>query len=961
MNTAQDQIWNLIQSSSLLTAEQIAAMRSVYESPGDDGVSDSGNVLDGPGQLLDWLTDKGILSPFHKEVIGAGSHGPFVYGDYLLLDRNTSRANGECSTYTARHLPTGHGVQLKFLGGDEEHDIDRWRELTEWINRRQAVRSANIPTIHQAVVLPSYRFIVSESPPGECLLDRIPVKSRLPWKKSCKIIGYLAEALVAIHEKELWHGNLWPGNVQILSNGGAVLMWDFDGDSAIQDDDSLEELPMHYQSDNALNQHADWYGLGCVLYRLLSGKTPGWQESDKKRIEYLNRLVKYEVPKPIIKLCHYLTTTVRDESIDPDHVFDVLKQELKRDTFAVPAKLLPETYPSMVQHVQKTIQPGELPELLINGKSNESQVADTMPRFVTDETNDAKPRSVTSTPKRRKKNLLYLGIACATSIAGLGVVALLLFLSSRSGDPGNTSVSSANQNSNAENSSTDEDSNNNSDENNAEDVDVRVPSGWLNQKLVDDNDELLWESPTNGFAMDWSGVPSAPDFVLTIRGSDLLVHEAALSILRSLGPDVQQLVSDWETQTGFKLSEIQQLIVSLHSRGGAQFESFFVVRLNNKLSSDVFANRFKSAAQKIEPGDGQYFQSEPYCYYVPTAPDIDSNTFYVSSPDFLNAVISQGQSQFGGSMRRLADQVDSARHVNLFFNPKILSNEQSQALFKGNLEKMRRPLMFFFDERVNGVLLSFHMEDDFYWEMRLDRSPDIEPTELKRSIDEQFRETRDTLVSYVTSLSDSPYWSRVKQRFDNMINYVYRYSRVAVENGETVANGWLPASAAHNLLAATELSLSAAPGMDSVVIVEKSPQTLQELLDKKRNLTITSSPDLVNLLRDLQSEIQDDYPNLPFDFEIRLMGSDLSEEGITQNQRPGDITMPDNSLAEILTEICFQANPEKNAKSPRDELCKLVWVIADNPDQPGNKIVLITTRKAVSANGYDLPKAFQPE
>ena len=40
---------------------------------------------------------------------------------------------------------------------------------------------------------------------------------------------------------------------------------------------------------------------------------------------------------------------------------------------------------------------------------------------------------------------------------------------------------------------------------------------------------------------------------------------------------------------------------------------------------------------------------------------------------------------------------------------------------------------------------------------------------------------------------------------------------------------------------------------------------------------------------------------LPFEFEIRLMGGDLREEGITQNQRISNFEMSDQALSDVLT------------------------------------------------------------
>ena len=88
------------------------------------------------------------------------------------------------------------------------------------------------------------------------------------------------------------------------------------------------------------------------------------------------------------------------------------------------------------------------------------------------------------------------------------------------------------------------------------------------------------------------------------------------------------------------------------------------------------------------------------------------------------------------------------------------------------------------------------------------------------------------------------------------------------------------------------------------------------------------------------------------------MGNDLSKEGITQNQRPSDFVLEQKPLSDILTEIMVKANPDKNITGPDDARCKMVWVIADDPDDPNRRIILITTRAAAEANSYVLPEAF---
>ena len=143
--------------------------------------------------------------------------------------------------------------------------------------------------------------------------------------------------------------------------------------------------------------------------------------------------------------------------------------------------------------------------------------------------------------------------------------------------------------------------------------------------------------------------------------------------------------------------------------------------------------------------------------------------------------------------------------------------------------------------------------------------------------------------------------------------------------------------------------------------MSQSPKTIEELLATKRDLEDANPPDLNVLLENLKNDILSDFPKLPFEFDIVLNGTDLGADGITRNQRPTALDLKQKTVSEILTSIMFLANPDKNAVDTKDVLCKLIWVIKPDPDQPNKKTIEITTRKAAAAKGYTLPAAFTPD
>jgi hypothetical protein len=168
--------------------------------------------------------------------------------------------------------------------------------------------------------------------------------------------------------------------------------------------------------------------------------------------------------------------------------------------------------------------------------------------------------------------------------------------------------------------------------------------------------------------------------------------------------------------------------------------------------------------------------------------------------------------------------------------------------------------------------------------------------------------------------------------------------------------------AAHNLIAASELAVAFSAGISTATTVQKNiPQTLEALLATKRDLNIANPPDLNVLLAELVSEIKDDFGKLPFEFNIRLLGGDLEKDGITKNQRPSELVISQKSFAEILTSIMVKANPDKDITGASDPNCKLIWVLADDPDVPGQKAILITTRAAAATKNYELPAPFLTE
>ena len=312
-------------------------------------------------------------------------------------------------------------------------------------------------------------------------------------------------------------------------------------------------------------------------------------------------------------------------------------------------------------------------------------------------------------------------------------------------------------------------------------------------------------------------------------------------------------------------------------------------------------------------------------------------------------------------LRRIVQTVDTDRHLNLIFLSTNLSNPSSQAWMQGAWQPLWQPLQPVLMGGIQAGCLSVHVDEDLFVEFVAKGQISQSPAQLAGYLEGALPTWQSQIERGVASLPSNPYWEQVRLRYVTWVREGFLLSRVGVESNLAKINAWLPGPAAHNLVAGTELALStiAGPVTESKVVDTEGPlpQNMAELLQQNVDFSVSSN-DMINVMGDLQISISDRFKSLPFDFEIRLMGGDLREEGITQNQRISNFEMNDQPLADVLTGLVVAANPDKASESPADERQKLLWVAVPDPDDETKTVILITTRKAALRNSHPLPEVF---
>ena len=144
------------------------------------------------------------------------------------------------------------------------------------------VRHENVVQVYEVAEQP-LPYLVMEFIPGETLQQRLDRVGPLDVPEVVRIGRQIAEGLAAAHATDLIHRDIKPGNVLLEGGQQKVKITDF-GLARAADDASISQsgiiagTPMYMAPEQAqgetLDQRADLFSLGSVLYQMVAGRPP---------------------------------------------------------------------------------------------------------------------------------------------------------------------------------------------------------------------------------------------------------------------------------------------------------------------------------------------------------------------------------------------------------------------------------------------------------------------------------------------------------------------------------------------------------------------------------------------------------------------------------------------------------------------------------------------------------------
>jgi len=944
-----DELWQLLVRTRLLAPDAVAPLRAEHAAAVAAGGDGSTKGLAG------WLLNRGLITRWQAKRLVIGDTGPFIVGDYRLLERH--ERDGDGLLFTARHEPTGRLVTLMLLNAKRCRDRDVWAAI---VARTAAAHATTDPTTSRTWSLEQQdgaTFIVCELVAGTNVADELERLGPLPPQQAGVLAWQIAKAVGELHARGGVHGQLSldmlrrepppPGGGE---RNGRVRLLQF---PLAGDPHALPSLPAGdveaglarlgrraaylapelIQRGGPADARGDVYALGGILHALLSGQPPHWDGGAVTAVKAAAALGPAPLPDSV-----------------PQPLCDVVATMLARD----PAKRYAD---------------GRVAAAALAGALGLAMPADEPAVTVAAPTSRPATRAAAARPKPGRWLAVIGGLAAGAALLA-GVVAMMSRMPvgpapgadankrttprrvAGSQDPQPAGAAVAVGEPSAALASTAPQT--------AQQTETGGPAApppvAVAEEIVN-NPDLPWASPTHGPPPALAYLPPGSQLVLLARLAAVEADDEGALFRRSLGPEAEAACDTLITLCGGDTAAIDLVQAGWQAEGPDEVVGGYAVWFTpgHVAPADEAARAAAWGPTTTETIEGEtVHHTKALSLWTPArergralvvAPRIMVARADVvgdrGAKELLIARIIRETKPLADDdsaplkaalprdLETLVGMLDADRHLTLWAAPHFLLTS-GRPVLAGPLAKLAEPLDSLFGNGLQAVALSLHFGPAAYVEMDAVATLDVPPKTLAPAVAGRVEGLADRVEAYCTALSPDPYGRVLAAQL-----------RSGAEGKGVVLNAYLPRHAPHNIALAAELALAQTPG---AAVASGSPTPTpaaapQGALGKLgRTMTLTFAKD--NLERSIQMVAEE--TGVP----MEILGGDLQLEGITKNQSFG-LDERAKTAAEILRVILAKSNPDG----------KLVYVVQE---KDGEEWVLITTRAAAAKRGDTLPPAFAP-
>lgn len=491
-------------------------------------------------------------------------------------------------------------------------------------------------------------------------------------------------------------------------------------------------------------------------------------------------------------------------------------------------------------------------------------------------------------------------------------------------------------------------------------------------RLVDSKD-APWAPPQTPQPIALDLLPPGGQLFVVIRPADLIRSQSSSTLVATLSKQFafDQLFKEVSEASGQPVDSISSLTVAFYNAPSPEQIPLRATRV--ELAAGVGLDKLKAdwsvTSEAIVGQERLLVNDKDMAYYV--AKDASPNSitqFSFGSAAQMKEVaeLSGGAAALNAQFKQLHAKSCQQYPLVILGSPRYLFTE-GRGLIKTLPKRLQNQIEPILGKDSRAGLLQTALKEQWYWELQLIGQTDAESPRLVTKLNEEASSVSGRVEQWLVEQSPHPYWRALALRFPQMLRTWREYSRFGLEDGVAIANGYLPTDAAGNLLIASWVAAQDASTLAGNMTTATSSNTTptaptmspEELLNKPIRLIFDQEP----IERALALVGEEANTGVPAASQLRfeLDGGAFERAGITRNQQVREFKIDNKPMRDALTEIAKRGNPVTTVKDTREIDQKLIWVVRDDPQNAGKKMISLTTRDTANADKIMLTKEFAPQ
>lgn len=494
----------------------------------------------------------------------------------------------------------------------------------------------------------------------------------------------------------------------------------------------------------------------------------------------------------------------------------------------------------------------------------------------------------------------------------------------------------------------------------------------LERFRIVDSKEALWVPPALPEPLALDLLPPGAQWYVQLRPAEILANKESRALYETLRKQFQldKLLGEIVTYTGQPLESIATVVTAFYN--AAAPEDFPMMAMRVELTRgqplDQLKESWKATSEAVEGQEKLYVAEGDRAFFVPQDRLGDAIKEFSCGPIAVikeAAEFAGAETPLNAQLKQLHGKSSKLNQLVLLGSPRYLFTE-GRGLTRQFPARLKNLFESILSRDARAALMQVHLSERCYWEFQLLGATDTDTSLLINRLSDRASGAAAEIEKWLVSQTPHPYWRALAIRYPQMIRTWREYARFGIEDGIGLANGYLPADAASNLLvgswiATQEVSTIAGQLAESSGATSKAltPLSPEEILNKPIRLSFDQEP----IERALALVGEEANSGVPAASQLRfeLDGAAFERAGITRNQQLREFKINNQPARQALTDIAKRGNPVTTVKDTRESDQRLIWVVKDDPQNATKKMISLTTRDSAIAAGISLPVEFAPQ